>query len=388
MNRKDVIIIGGGAAGLMTALQAARRGRSVAIIEHEKKIGNKIRISGGGRCNFTNLYTTPENYISQNPHFCKSALSRYTPYHFLEWIEQAGIAWHERDNGKLFFNKSAQQLNDLFTQALNDHQAEIHCGVRVKKIIQDKGFRVDTTHGDFRAESLVIATGGLSIPKIGATAFGYDVARQFGLAVSGLAPALVPFTLNPRMKALFGPLSGIALDVTARCNGQVFSDKMLFTHRGLSGPAILQISSYWNPGDRLAIDLAPGTNLAQCFQYANPDMQSGAFLTDFLPRRLAKTWSAEYFPSRKIRSLSPAGRDAFLRSVKEWSFIPGGTEGYRTAEVTRGGVDTHAISSKNMESRDVPGLYFVGEVLDVIGQLGGYNFQWAWASGWAAGMVV
>lgn len=388
MIQKDVIVIGGGAAGMMCALQAAKRGRSVVLIEHQEKVGNKIRISGGGRCNFTNLYSTAENFISQNPHFCKSALSRYTPYHFLEWIEEAGITWHEREEGQLFFDKSAQQLNDLFIQEMKTYKADIYCNTSVIHVSKEGTFRVETTGGVFQSESLVIATGGLSIPKIGATGFGHEIARQFGLAITDLAPALVPFTLNPLLKKNFAPLSGISLPVTVACNEQLFINKLLFTHRGLSGPAILQISSYWSPGDVVAIDLLPGIDFKERLEQANPLLQSDNFLAELIPRRLAKSWSAHYFQARSLRAVSAHERDLLAEKLQNWQLIPGGTEGYRTAEVTRGGVDCRKLSSKTMESREVSGLFFVGEVVDVTGHLGGHNFQWAWASGQAAGRAV
>jgi len=385
MTNKDVVIIGGGAAGMMCALEASKRGRSVVIIEHQETVGKKIRISGGGRCNFTNRYSSPENFISQNPHFCKSALSRYTPYHFIEWIDQAGIAWHEREEGQLFCDGSAQQINDLFLQQLAEFKTEIHYLSNVKHIFKDNSFHIDTNKGLYKCESLVIASGGLPIPKIGATGFGHRVARQFGLPVTDLAPALVPLIYNQQIKEAFMTLSGISLPVTVSCNHSSFTNKMLFTHRGMSGPAILQISSYWKPGDSLNIDLLPGVNFTGRIQQANPLLQSDNLLAEFLPRRLAKTWSARFFPAKSIKSLNSAGKELLGEKLHNWQIVPGGTEGYRTAEVTRGGVDTNALSSKTMASRAVEGLFFVGEVMDVTGHLGGHNFQWAWASGRAAG---
>ena len=373
---------------MMCAFEASKRGRSVVIIEHQETVGKKIRISGGGRCNFTNRYSSPENFISQNPHFCKSALSRYTPYHFIEWIEQAGIAWHEREQGQLFCDGSAQQINDLFLQQLAEFKTAVHYLSNVKHIFKDNSFHIETNRELYKCESLVIASGGLSIPKIGATGFGHHVARQFGLPITDLAPALVPLTYNPQIKEAFMTLSGISLPVTVSCNHSSFTNKMLFTHRGMSGPAILQISSYWKPGDSLSIDLLPDINFNARLQQANLLMQSDNLLAEFIPRRLAKTWSARFFPAKSIKTLNSVEKEGLDEMLHNWQIIPAGTEGYRTAEVTRGGVDTNTLSSKTMASRAIEGLFFVGEVMDVTGQLGGHNFQWAWASGQAAGESV
>jgi predicted Rossmann fold flavoprotein len=353
----DVIVIGGGAAGLMCAIEAARRGRSVTVLERSNVIGRKIRISGGGRCNFTNLYTTPEHFLSENPNFHKSALSRYTPEDFVRLVRKHRITYHEKKLGQLFCDGTSQQIVNLLLQECAGANVDIRCGSSVSGVRREShGFAIVVNDSIWRCSSLVIATGGLSIPKMGATAFGYHLARQFGLRVIEPRPALVPFTLDETY-AEFRDLTGVSLDVLATCRRFSFRDSLLFTHRGLSGPAILQVSSYWQPGAAIVIDIQLDEKR--------------------LPRRFLHKW----------REVYGASADATER-LKRWVVIPSGTEGFSKAEVTAGGVDTRELSSKTMEALNVPGLYFIGEVVDVTGHLGGFNFQWAWASGYAAGQAV
>jgi predicted Rossmann fold flavoprotein len=356
--RSDVIVIGGGAAGLMCAVEAGKRSRRVVLLERAERTGKKILISGGGRCNFTNVYCRPENFLSENPHFCKSALARYTPADFIEMVANHGIRYHEKKLGQLFCDNSAQDITRML-----DGEAD-RVGVRtvlrcdISEVRRTTEFIVECNCGTFAAPALVVATGGLSIPKIGATSFGYDLARQFGLKMVPCRPALVPLTFSERDRADWADLSGVATDVHASCGSTAFRERMLITHRGLSGPAILQISSYWEAGQAITVDLMPDGS----------DSNS-------IPRRLLERW----------RQLHP-GVD--LEGLHEWRIHPAGTEGYAKAEVTAGGIHPDELSSKTMEARRVPGLYFVGEVVDVTGHLGGFNFQWAWASGFAAGQVV
>ena len=393
----DVIVLGGGAAGLMCAAVAAARGRRVVVLEGSKRCGKKILMSGGGRCNFTNVYSTPENFLSANPHFCKSALARYTPADFIAAVEAHGIAYHEKEKGQLFCNESSKQIVAM----LLDECAAVGVDVQVRAPVEsvardgDAGFVVHTETGVVRGESLVVATGGLSIPKMGASGIGYRIARQFGLAVRDTRAALVPFTLNGGQGKAFGALSGVGLDVEASCNDAHFDAGMLFTHRGLSGPAMLQVSSYWQPGDTMAVDWFAGADAEQWLterRDARPDARLATVLAERLPRRLAQSLCNEVGKSslgnHRLRQLDDQACAALATRLTEWQFTPDGTEGYRTAEVTIGGVDTDALSSATMAARDVPGLYFIGEVVDVTGHLGGHNFQWAWASAQAAGAVV
>jgi predicted Rossmann fold flavoprotein len=365
----DVIIIGAGAAGLMCAAEALKRGRRVAVIEHNPEIGRKILISGGGRCNFTNLECKPENYICSNPHFHKSALARYTPADFIALIEKHRIPYHHKTLGQLFCDRSARDV----TQMLMHECAGIHLllNCRVPEIRRTSGFAVETSQGPLQSEALVIACGGLSIPKMGATSFGYDIARQFGLKMAPTRPALVPLTWNAADAAVWTDLSGVATEAIASTDSHRFQEKMLFTHRGLSGPAILQISSYWQPGGPIHLNLLPQHTIDD-IQQARGNRTLKNTLADVLPKRLAERWLEHHS----------------LEDLHDWQILPGGTEGYAKAEVTAGGVHPDELSSKTMESRKVAGLYFIGEVVDVTGHLGGYNFQWAWASGWAAGQVV
>lgn len=389
MHKTDVIIIGAGASGLMCAWQALKRGRSVTILEHQEKAGKKIRISGGGRANFTNLYSTAENFISQNPHFCRSALSKYTPYDFIDLVVEEGIAYHEREEGQLFCDESAQQITDMFLKKIKKLGGKLHFGVEVKSVSKPKqDFLIKTNTQIYACYSLVIATGGLSIPKMGATNLGHKLAMQFGHSIIEPQPALVPFTLNPTQKELFSTLSGISFLATIGCNGMAFKNKLLFTHRGISGPAVLQISSYWQAGDSITINLLPEVDLASELENTDTTMYTDALLSRFLPKRFVKVWGRAYFPPRRLNQLNKKEKESFIQLVHNWQIVPGGTEGYRTAEATRGGVNTKEVSQKTMASNLEKDLYFIGEVLDVTGQLGGHNFQWAWASGFAAGQVV
>ena len=388
----DVIVIGGGAAGLMCARVAGQRGRRVRVIEHANRCGKKILMSGGGRCNFTNTGTTAANFISANPHFCKSALARYTPHHFIEMVERHGIAYHEKELGQLFCDESSKQIVKMLLDECADAGVRIETGCSVQNVQRtDEGFRVRTTLGELRAPSLVIATGGLSIPSMGATGFGYELARQFGHSVLPTRAGLVPLTLTGKHQERLADLSGVALPVTAHCNGREFSNFMLITHRGVSGPSILQISSYWNVGDALHLDLLPQDDAFDALKRLRakrPAAELRTVLGDLFPKRFAERLCEIWFPSRPMKQFNDPELRAIAEQLQHWPLIANGTEGYRTAEVTLGGVDTDEISSSTMQSKQVRGLYFIGEVVDVTGWLGGYNFQWAWASGHAAGSVV
>jgi predicted flavoprotein YhiN len=370
--RADVLIVGAGAAGMMCAIEAGKRGRRVVLIDRAAKLGEKIRISGGGRCNFTNIHARPENFLSANPDFCRSALARYTPRDFVALVEKHGIAWHEKKLGQLFCDESAQQIIDML-KAIEKHGA----------------FEVATDHGDFEGASVVIATGGLSIPQIGASPFGYRIAEHFGLRVTELRPALVGLTFAPETLAQFGELSGISIDAVVRCNGASFRENLLVTHRGLSGPAILQISSYWRPGSDLSIDLLPDRNAAEVLVDSRvAEKLLANALGEILPQRFAQHWVETHFENQPVKRFGVPRLKEIAARLHDWHVRPSGTVGYKKAEVTLGGVDTRELSSKTMEARKQPGLYFIGEVVDVTGHLGGYNFQWAWSSGFAAGQVV
>ena len=388
----DVVIIGGGAAGLMCALTAGQRGLRVLVIEHANRVGKKILMSGGGRCNFTNTGTTPANYLSANPHFCISALARYTPAHFIEMVDRHGIAWHEKELGQLFCDESSKQIVHMLVDECADAGVRIETSCNVEDVRQVAGgFGLRTSRGDVAAPSLVVASGGLSIPSMGATGFGHALARQFGHTVLPTRAGLVPLTLSGKPQEQLQDLSGASLPVTASSNGQSFTNAMLFTHRGISGPAILQISSYWQPGDELHLDLLPGTDALswlQAQQAARPASELKTVLSDVLPRRFAHRLCDIWLPNRPLRQYNEPQLQQVAGILQRWPLVASGTEGYRTAEVTLGGVDTHGLSSSTMMSRHVPGLFFIGEVVDVTGWLGGYNFQWAWASGHAAGMAV
>ena len=389
MPGKDVVLIGGGAAGMMCAIEAGRRGRSVLIIDHSPKLAEKIRISGGGRCNFTNLHARPENYLSQNPHFCRSALARYTPRDFIELVERHGIAYHEKKLGQLFCDGSSQQIIDMLKRECDAVGVQWWQPCHVQAVIRDGGFRLNTDRGDIQTHSLVIATGGLSIPQIGASPFGYRIAEQFGIPVTPVRPALVPLTFAPEDLAHYAGIPGISIDAVVNGGDVRFRENLLITHRGLSGPAILQASSYWRPGEAIHIDLLPDQDAeALLFGHRASHMQLANLLGRYLPKRFAQAWSAAVLPSRPMQQYTEQELRMLAARLHGWQLRPSGTVGYKKAEVTLGGIDTNELSSKTMEARKVPGLYFIGEVVDVTGQLGGYNFQWAWASGYAAGQYV
>ena len=384
----DVVIIGGGAAGLMCGAQAGKRGRRVVIIDHADKPGEKIRISGGGRCNFTNVHCGPDNFISQNPHFCKSALSRYTATDFIDLVKSYGIAFHEKTKGQLFCDGRSQEIIDMLLSECEKAGNELWLGMGVKTLTKvGELFKVKTDHHTITAHSVVIATGGPSIPKMGASRFGYDIAAQFDLNIIEPVPALVPLTFTDQLKEPLKALSGVSVDATVSHAKAVFDEAMLFTHRGLSGPAVLQISSYWEPGDSIVLNMAPGHNIADAMKAdrtARPRVSPAVWLTQFIPARLAE-YIASHVKAVRLADLSDKAILNLSLMTENWTVKPAGSEGFRTAEVTKGGVDTDAISSKTMECKSVPGLYFIGEVVDVTGHLGGHNFQWAWASGVAAG---
>lgn len=411
-----MIVIGGGAAGLFCAIEAGQRLRRVLLIEHAERVGKKIGISGGGRCNFTNSGTGPHNFVSANPHFCKSALARYTPADFVALVEKHGIAYHEKKLGQLFCDGSSQQIIDLLLRECHDAGVEIHCGCEVREISRSEGgananagtrsFTIQTNQGTFQSSSLVIATGGLSIAPLGASDFGYRIARQFGLRIEETRAGLVPLTLRAQLQNQLAPLSGVSIDATVTCESApasrhpqvapVFRENILITHRGLSGPAILQISNYWYPGETIAINLLPDEDLKQILieREFDPDPQRGSqlelatLLSRYLPRRFAQAWCELYCASKPLKQYNRRELQEIADSIHNLQLTPSGTEGFRKAEVTAGGVSTAELSSQTMEAKRVPGLYFIGEVVDVTGQLGGYNFQWAWASAYAAGQVV
>ena len=389
----DVLIIGGGAAGLMCALTAGQRGRRVRVIEHANRVGKKILMSGGGRCNFTNLGVTPAQFLSSNPHFCKSALARYTQWDFIAMVERHGIAYHEKELGQLFCNESSKQIVTMLVDecAAADVAIETSCAVLGVEYRQGH-YEVATAQGIYRADKLVIASGGLSIPKMGATGFGHGIARQFGLALVPMRAGLVPLTMSGAPLDDYADLAGLAVPLVEACaNDIAFRAGMLITHRGLSGPAILQLSSYWQPGDALHVNLLPGIDLHRWLLARQQDRAASELKTvlgELLPKRLAQRLCERWLENRPLRQYRLAELRSIADQLQHWPFTASGTEGYRTAEVTLGGVDTHALSSSTMEARAQPGLYFVGEVVDVTGWLGGYNFQWAWSSGVAAGMAV
>ena len=393
----DVLIIGGGAAGLMCAHVAGQRGLRAVVIEHANRVGKKILMSGGGRCNFTNTGATPANYLSANPHFCKSALARYTPWHFIELVERHRIAYHEKELGQLFCDESSKQIVKLLLDECDAAGARVETSCSVERVaVEDDGrFSVHTTRGRMLAPALVVACGGLSIPSMGATGFGYELARQFGHEVLPTRAGLVPLTLSGTHQERLAELSGVALPVEATCGRQSFRNQMLVTHRGLSGPAILQISSYWQPGEALQLDLLPGADafeVLKALRAARPAAELKTALADLFPKRFAErlceAWLDGLQPRRPMRQFDERQLRQVAAVLHEWPIVASGTEGYRTAEVTLGGVDTGGLSSSTMMSRHVPGLYFIGEVVDVTGWLGGYNFQWAWASGHAAAQAL
>ncbi|MCQ4325350.1 aminoacetone oxidase family FAD-binding enzyme [Stutzerimonas stutzeri] len=390
----EVTIIGAGAAGLMCAFNAASRGRRVLLLDHANKAGKKILMSGGGRCNFTNLYTEPANFLSGNPHFCKSALARYSQWDFLELVARHGVPYHEKKLGQLFCDNKSSDILEMLLGECTRAGVDLRLGIAVETVRKtDTGYALQTGIGPVHCQSLVIATGGLSIPTLGATGFGYQVARQFGHNVLPTRAGLVPFTITePTLKAMCAELSGTSVeDCLVSCNGQSFRENILFTHRGLSGPAILQISSYWQPGDVLHIDLLPHLNLDEWLatqQQERPNAELKTLLGEVFTRKMAGLLCEHWFVSRALKQYTRVELEAIAAQLSDWQLVPAGTEGYRTAEVTLGGVDTREVSSKTLESQKSPGLYFIGEVLDVSGHLGGFNFQWAWASGFAAAQFV
>lgn len=394
----DAIVIGAGAAGLMCALTAGMRGKRVVVLDHAERVGKKILMSGGGRCNFTNIGTSPANFISSNPHFCKSALARYTPEDFVALVDRYGIAWHEKELGQLFCDDSAKQIVHMLLDECAKAEVRVVTGCKVASVGRsntDGAFILASDRGEFRAENLIIATGGLSIPRIGASSFGYKIAQQFGHSVVPTRAGLVPLTLGgPHAQALM-ELTGVSLPINAECEDIAFHNQMLLTHRGVSGPAILQISSYWQPGKTLRIDLLPDTDAQEFLlgaQKQRPDTELRTLLGECWPKRFAQTFCAHWLPgidaTRALRTFIPRELHTLAQAVSHWKLPANGNEGYRTAEVTLGGVDTRELSSSSMQSQRVPGLYFIGEVVDVTGWLGGYNFQWAWASGYAAGSAL
>ncbi len=389
MIKKDVIVIGAGAAGLLCAIEAGKRGRAVLVFDHAREVGKKIMISGGGRCNFTNIYTAPENYLSANPNFCKSALARYTPQDFIALVEKHRIRYHEKKLGQLFCDGSAREIVSMLLAECEEAGAEIKSGTTVRKVRKDSSFVIEMGNGDYECESLVVATGGLSIPKMGATDYGYRLAKDFGLRIRETRPALVPLTFAPNRIEELKALSGISIDALVSCNGAEFRENILLTHRGVSGPAILQISSYWKRGVALSINLLPDTDARTFFDAKHEsEIELANLLSHHLPRRFAHAWCDLYACSKPMNRFSTKELEKIRAQLHRWQLEPDGTEGFAKAEVTAGGVDTDELSSQTMESKRIAGLYFIGEVVDVTGHLGGYNFQWAWASGFAAGQYA
>jgi hypothetical protein len=389
----DVLIIGGGAAGLMCAITAGQLGKRVIVVEHANRVGKKILMSGGGRCNFTNTGATPANYLSSNPHFCKSALARYTPAHFIEMVERHGIAYHEKELGQLFCDESSKLIVKMLLDECASAGVRVETSCNIERLVHgDSGdFHLHTTHGVFTAPTLVVASGGLSIPSMGASGFGYELARQFGHDVLPTRAGLVPLTLTGKHQERLQDLSGVALPVEARCNRKSFANYLLVTHRGVSGPAILQISSFWQPGDDLRLDLLPEVDAFDTLlrlRHERPAAELKTVLGDLLPKRFAQRLCEHWLPNRPMKQFNEPQLKEIADLLASFPLVASGTEGYRTAEVTLGGVDTDGLSSSTMQSKKVPGLYFIGEVVDVTGWLGGYNFQWAWASGHAAGMAA
>jgi predicted Rossmann fold flavoprotein len=392
MRQVDVIIIGAGAAGMMCAVEAGKRGRSVLLADHAAAPGEKIRISGGGRCNFTNLNASPQNFISRNPHFCISALRRYTQRDFIGLVDRHGIAWHEKTLGQLFCDGSAKQIIDMLLKEMNRAGVELRLGTTVDSLAKSgEAYELELSGQRVRCSSLVVASGGKSIPKMGATGLGYDIARQFGHALTEIRPALVPLTFDDNTLAPLKPLSGIAVDAVVSHQKTRFREAVLFTHRGLSGPSILQISSYWREGDVISVAMLPDVKVFDALRAARARNGRQALQTalgELLPKRLAQLIAEKSGIESHLADISDKQLLLVEKSVNEWQIKPAGSEGYRTAEVTLGGVDTDGLDQKTMESKTTRGLYFIGEVVDVTGWLGGYNFQWAWSSGWAAGQAV
>lgn len=393
MKTVDVLIVGAGAAGLMCAIEAGKRGRRVLVVDHANKPGKKILMSGGGRCNFTNYYASPDNYLSHNPHFCKSSLSRYTQWDFIDLVKKHAIAFHEKTLGQLFCDNKSKEIVDMLLLECEKAQVTIALNTSITKLEQkNDGFVISTNETTkLQTKSLVIASGGLSIPTMGASPFAYKVAEQFGIKVWPTRAGLVPLTLDVNDKEKLSPLSGVAVDSLVSTKHQQFRENLLFTHRGISGPAILQISSYWRAGEALSINLLPDMSLFSQLKAARtetPHKQLNSFLSHYLPRRVVDIFIDKEKAEMKLSDISNHDLELLSQTLQAWSIKPNGSEGYRTAEVTLGGVDCDALSSKTMETNTIPGLYFIGEAVDVSGWLGGYNFQWAWSSGWAAGQVV
>lgn len=386
-HKYDALILGGGAAGLMCAIEAGKRGGRVAVLERAERLGKKILISGGGRCNFTNIHCSAANFISANPHFAKSALARYTPADFVALVEKHRIPYHEKTLGQLFCDRSAQDILNLLEKECHEAGVQLFAKMAIQEVTRTDEFVLRTAEKEFRAPTLVVATGGLSIPKMGATGFGYDLARQFGLAIREARPGLVPLLFSVEDARRYTDLAGVSAEVIAACEGQHFREKMLVTHRGLSGPAILQISSYWKKKESILIDLAPDQEITADLLAATVPRSLASLRTRlrrFIPNRLADRWLEIHEP----RNMTNSSLKELERQIHQWAVTPAGTEGYGKAEVTAGGVDTDELSARTMESRQVPGLFFIGEVVDVTGHLGGFNFQWAWASGAAAGRAL
>lgn len=383
----DVVILGGGAAGLMCAIEAGKRGRRVAVLEHADRLGKKILISGGGRCNFTNIHCTPENFLSSNPHFAKSALARYTPADFIALVEKHRIPYHEKTLGQLFCDGSAREIVAMMEEECRAAGVSLLLNAKIVEVSRADDFSVRTSNDEFSSPALVVATGGLSIPKIGATSFGYELARQFGLKVREPRAGLVPLVFDQQDRSRYCDLAGVSADVIASCDGAQFREKMLITHRGLSGPAILQVSSYWQKPRAIRLDLAPGAEVTASFRDAKTPRTPATLrgeLRKILPTRFVDRWTELHSPS----SWTNSGLSDFEAQLHSWTITPAESEGFDKAEVTAGGVDTDELSAKTMECRKIPGLYFIGEVVDVTGHLGGFNFQWAWASGAAAGRAL
>ncbi len=387
--KRDIVIIGAGAAGLMCAIEAGKRNRSVIVLEHMDKIGKKIRVSGGGHCNFTNTNLRPDNYLSANPHFCKSALARFTPYDFIGRVERYGIEYYEKERGQLFCRGTSGDIIRMLYKECRSAGVEMRMNCRIGRITKAGHFYVSTNSGKIEAGALVIATGGLSYPELGATDMGFRTAAMFGLNVTQLKPALVPFVFSRHDLERFSELSGVSFDAVVSCRGRQFRGEVLFTHRGLSGPAILQVSSYWNRGDEITIDLMPDGDAYELFTSKRKSrIELSNLLSEYLPRRFSHRWCELHAPSRPLCQYAEKELKDIAHQICHWRIMPEGTEGYGKAEITAGGIDTNELSSKTMEAKKVSGLYFVGEVVDVAGQLGGYNLQWAWSSGFVAGQYA
>jgi len=394
MERIDVVILGAGAAGMMCAIQAGRRGRRVVLIDHARKPGEKIRISGGGRCNFTNLHIAPDRFLSANPHFARSALSRYTQHDFIARVDAAGIPWHEKTLGQLFCDGSAREIVAMLLRDLSDCGVDLRLETTLDSVSREDGaegdFRVETSGGALTAPSLVVATGGKSIPKMGATGLGYRIAQQFGLRLVETRPGLVPLTFTDTARDSMSALAGLSVAARVSCGRTAFEEGLLFTHRGLSGPSILQISSYWTEGQEIVVTLAAGQDILSTLRRKRTEAGRVSVknaLSEFLPEKLSRAVTERAGVDGRLADQSDATLERLEAAIHAWRIVPSGSEGYRTAEVTLGGVDTRDLDSRTMMARAVPGLFFVGEVVDVTGWLGGYNFQWAWSSGWAAGQI-